>query len=179
MRNIKAVTVAKDLIKFFTMVCLPMEIQSDRGSNFTSELMQQIIFELGAKQILVSTYHTESQGPLERFHSTLKSMMRSFSFDHHNEWDEGIHLLMFASREAVQESMGFSPFELVFGHHVRGPLTLLRDQWVKSDSEMFLLDYVSMFKQRLYEACDLAKQNLQNSQRKVKTWYGKKARHRS
>ena len=34
----------------------------------------------------------------------------------------GIHLLLFAARESVQESLGFSPFELVFGHRVRGPL---------------------------------------------------------
>ena len=47
------------------MVGLPKEIQSDRGSNFTCELMQQIIFELEAKQILASAYHPESQGALE------------------------------------------------------------------------------------------------------------------
>lgn len=38
------------------------------------------------------------------------------------DWDDGIPLLMFAAREAVQESLGFSPAQLVFGHEVRGPL---------------------------------------------------------
>ena len=85
---------------------------------------------------------------------------------------------MLASRETVQQSLVFSPFELVFGHHVRGPLTLLSEQWVKRDSDISLLDYVSRFKQRLYEACALAKENLQNSQRQMKTWYDRKARHR-
>ena len=67
-------------------------------------------------------------------------MIRAFCFDHHHKWDEGVHLLMFASREALQESLGFSPFELVFGHHVRGPLTLLSEQWLKRDSDISLLD---------------------------------------
>ena len=43
-------------------------------------------------------------------------MIRSYCFDTKNNWDEGIHLLVFAVRESVQESLGFSPFELVFGH---------------------------------------------------------------
>ena len=92
------------------MVGLPEEIQSDRGSNFTSGLMQQVVYQLGVKQILSSAYHPESQGALERFHSTLKTMIRAFCFDHQTDWDEGVHLLLFAAREAVQESLGFSPF---------------------------------------------------------------------
>ena len=35
-------------------------------------------------------------------------------------------MLLFAVREAVQESLGFSPFELVFGRTVRGPLKVLK-----------------------------------------------------
>ena len=41
-------------------------------------------------------------------------MIRSYCFDTEKDWDEGIHLLLFAVRESVQESLGFSPFELVF-----------------------------------------------------------------
>ena len=61
------------------------------------------------------------KAPLERFNQTLKNMIRSYCFDTEKDWDEGIHLLLFAVRESVQESLGFSPFELVFGHTVRGP----------------------------------------------------------
>ena len=38
-----------------------------------SGLFQQVVFQLGAKQIKSSVYHPESQGALERFHSTLFS----------------------------------------------------------------------------------------------------------
>ena len=54
---------------------IPLEIQSDQGSNFMSGLFQQVVFQLGAKQIKSSVYHPESQGALERFHSTLKNMI--------------------------------------------------------------------------------------------------------
>ena len=65
--------------------------------------------ELGIKQYKSSAYHPKSQGALERFHQTLKNMIRSYCFDTEKEWDEGIHLLLFAVRESVQESLGFSP----------------------------------------------------------------------
>ena len=45
-------------------------------------------------------------------------MIRSNCFDTEKDWDEGIHLLLFAVREFVQESLVFSLFELVFGYTV-------------------------------------------------------------
>ena len=59
--------------------------------------------ELGIKQYKSSAYHAESQGALERFHQTLKNMIRSYCFD-----------TDFAVRESVQESLGFSPFSISF-----------------------------------------------------------------
>jgi hypothetical protein len=45
-------------------------------------------------------------------------MMRTYCYQYEKDWDEGVHLVLFAARETVQESLGFSPFELVFGHTV-------------------------------------------------------------
>ncbi|XP_070548324.1 uncharacterized protein [Ptychodera flava] len=178
LRNIKAPTISKALLKFFTLVGLPKEVQSDQGSNFMSGLFQQIMYHLGTKQIKSSAYHPESQGALERFHSTLKTMMKTYCHDNQKDWDEGIPLLLFAVRESVQESLGFSPFELVFGHRVRGPLSLVKEQWIDDNTKLNLLDYVSKFKERLYQVCAMAKNNLKASQTKMKVWYDKKARTR-
>ena len=65
------------------------------------------------------------------------------------DWDEGDHLLLFAARESIQESLGFSPFELVFGHQVRGPLALLSEQWTNKETHVNLLDYVLNFRVRV------------------------------
>jgi len=82
-----------------------------------------------------SAFHPQSQGALERWHQTLKTMMKIYCFETEKDWDEGIHLLLFAARESVQESLRFSPFELVFGHTVRGPLKLLKEKLLSSSSE--------------------------------------------
>jgi hypothetical protein len=46
-------------------------------------------------------------------------MMKTFCLDSQKDWDDGICMLLFAVREAFQESVGFSPgFELICGHSV-------------------------------------------------------------
>ena len=168
LRNIKTKSIVKALIKFFTFVGLPKSVQSDQGSNFMSGIFQQVMHVLGIKQYRSSAYHPESQGALERFHQTLKNMIRSYCFDTEKDWDEGIHLLLFAVRESVQESLGFSPFELVFGHSVRGPLKLLKEKFLSNDeTPLNLLQYVSDFRNRLSRACEVARSNLKTSQGKM------------
>lgn len=51
------------------------------------------------KHTFSSAYHPESQGALERFHQTLKSMLRSYCFETGKDWDEGVPLVMFAVKE--------------------------------------------------------------------------------
>ena len=179
LRNIKAPKIVDALVKFFTFVGLPKSVQSDQGSNFMSGIMQQVMCQLSIKQYRSSTYHPESQGVLERFHQTLKNMIRAYCTQYQSEWDQGIHLLLFTAREAVQESLGFSPFELVFGCTVRGPLKLLKEMWLADDPPDSLLDQVSSLRYQLISATHLAQQNLKHSQCKMKTWYGKKAKSRS
>jgi len=51
--------------------------------------------------------------------------MRMYCLEQSKDWGEGIHMLLFAVRESVQEALDFSPFELVFGHVLPGPLKML------------------------------------------------------
>ena len=54
---------------------------------------------------------------------------------------------------SVQESLGFSPFELVFGHALGGPLLLLKEKWLDEDPEKIsVLKYVAIFKDCLGQA---------------------------
>ena len=145
-----------------------------------SGVFQQVMHELGIKQCRSSAYHPESQGALERFHQTLKNMIRSYGFDTEKDWDEGIHLLIFAVRESVQESLGFSPFELVFSHTVRGPLKLLKEKFLsQEDTPLNLLRYVSDFRSRLLTACEAAKSNLKKAQGKMNQNFDKNTKDRS
>ena len=179
LRSISTPGIVKALNKFFAWVGVPLEIQSDQGSNFMSKIFKQVMMLWGTKHFKSSAYHPESQGSLERFHQTLKTMIKAYCYEFENDWDEGIHFLLFAVRESCQESLGFSPFELIFGHNVRGPLKVLKEKWLSSSSDSDLLTYVSTFRSRLAKACEIAKSNLKQSQKKMKVWYNRRAKQRS
>lgn len=103
-------------------------VQPDQATNFQSKIFKQSLESFGIKHVLSSPYHPQSQGVLERLHQTLKSMMQKYCFQTGQQWDEGLPFLLFAAHEAKQESLGFSPAELVSGHSVRGPLKVLKEQ---------------------------------------------------
>ncbi|XP_076043849.1 uncharacterized protein LOC143026944 [Oratosquilla oratoria] len=134
LKNISAKTVANTLANLFTTFGIPEEIQSDRGSNFTSVLFAEVLKLLGIKQTLSTAYHPQSQGALERFHQTMKSMIRKFCCEEDRDWDEGLQFLLFAIRETPSESLGVSPFELLFGRKVRGPLKVIKDHLISLPS---------------------------------------------
>nr|XP_033966242.1 uncharacterized protein LOC117466868 [Pseudochaenichthys georgianus] len=78
LRNITTRSVVKALTQFITIFGLPKIIQSDQGTNFTSKLFAEVLQQLNIKHSQSSAYHPQSQGALERFHQSLKSLLRSY-----------------------------------------------------------------------------------------------------
>ena len=83
-------------------------------------------------------------------------------------------MLLFTARGVVQESLGFSPFELVFGHTVEGPRKLLKEKLLVDDeSSVNLFQYISDFHTKLTKAYNLARDNLKSVQNCMKESYDK------
>ena len=78
----------------------------------------------------------------------------------------------------MQESLGFNPFELVFGHTPQGPLKLLKERWLSDEEPESVLTRMSDIRHRLRKANELAQKNLKAAQAGIKTWYDKGARTR-
>lgn len=174
LRSITTKAVVKALSQFISVFGIPKVIQSDRGSNFSSHMFAQVLKTLGITHNQSTAYHAQSQGALERFHQTLKSLLRAYSTELDGDWEEGLPWLMLAAREVVQESTGFSPNELVFGHSVRGPLAAMKNNFLDSEPPKNLLDFVNGFRHRLFKAGCMAKEKLQRSQKKMKNIYDRR-----
>ena len=114
---------------------------------------------LGITQAVSSAYHPESQGALERAHQTLKTMLKTYCVQFPADWDTAVPFVLFAYRDAINESTGFSPFELVFGHEVRGPLKLLKEQLTQPQTNENVLQYVSKLKDWLRVAGRVAREH--------------------
>ena len=109
---------------------IPQELVSDQGSNFVGQLMTQLYEQLGITKIKTSVYHPEGNGLVERFNGTLKVMLKKFAQERVQGWDKLLPYLLFAYREVPCESTGYSPFELLFGRTVRGPLSVIKESWL-------------------------------------------------
>jgi len=178
LRTCTATAVSKALLKFFTQFGIPKTVISDQGTHFTARVIDQVLEQLGCEHRYASAYHAQTQGALERFHQTMKTMIRTYVHDHKKDWDQGLPFLLFAIRDSVQESLGFTPNELVFGHQVRGPLKLIKDRCFDNDCAENVLSYVQKIKERMHNAITMAHENLKASQQKMKTWYDKDAVNR-
>ena len=93
------------------------------------------------------------------------------------DWDKLIPYLSFAYREVPQSSTGFSPFELVYGCAVRGPLDILRESWEASRwSSESVVSHVLMMREKLAQMSELVQENMKKAQQKQKTWYDRNSR---
>ncbi|KAI7800925.1 hypothetical protein IRJ41_015687 [Triplophysa rosa] len=178
LRSITAKSILKALTNFMSIFGIPKNIQSDRGSNFMSRCFSKVMQQLKITRNISSAYHPQSQGALERFHQTLKSLLRSYCVELDSDWEEGLPWMLLAIREVVQESLGFSPNKLVFGHTVRGPIATLTDTWDISEPPTNVLDYVNSFRYRLYEARAIAQRKLGKSQEKMRKLFDRKVKFR-
>ncbi|KAL7877197.1 hypothetical protein SRHO_G00038400 [Serrasalmus rhombeus] len=129
LKVVTAKQVASCLLQLFSRVGIPREVLTDQGPNFMSRILKQVYDLLGIKRIRTTPYHPQTDGLVERFNQTLLNMLRRFVDDSGKEWDQWLPYLLFAYREVPQESTGFSPFELLYGHQVRGPLDVLKETW--------------------------------------------------
>lgn len=87
--------------------------------------------------------------------------------------------LLFAIRDSVNDSTGFSPFELIYGHEVRGPLKIMKEHFLEPEGQGNLLQYVAGFKDRLQSACEIAQLNLAKAQENMREQFDRRAVARS
>ena len=96
------------------------------------------------------------------------------------DWDRYLPAILFAYREIPQSSTGFSPFELLYGRTVRGPMQILKELWTEDceDETRNTYQYVLELRNHLEETCQLARESLYEAQGHQKHHYDKKARNR-
>ena len=132
---------------------------TDQGSNLTSQLLSEIYQLLHVHPIWTSPYHPQTDGLVERFNKTLRAMLRKVAAEDKLNWDKWLPYLLFAYREVPQDSTGFSPFELLYGRAVRGPLDILKESWKEpkkcSDN---VVSYVLAVQQKLANMSDVVRE---------------------
>ena len=161
-------------------VGVPRKILTNQGSNFTSWLLTELYRLLHVHAIRISPYHLQTDSLVERFNQTHTHAMEGCT-------DQRQGLGQTHSIPAICISEGtqglhyrFSPFELLYGRAVLGPLDILRESWeaAKKDNDS-VVSYILSLREKLQKTSQLARSNLQAAQSTQKEGYDRMARERS
>ena len=174
--NQQAETIA--LLFVDNVVCkhgVPDELLSDRGSNFLSELLQSVCDILDVKKINTSGYHPQTDGLVEKFNSTLISLISKCCEISDHDWDEHLQMLLFAYRSSVQVSTQESPFFLLYGRDPRLPTETTLSGAV-SPYLVDISDYQTELVRRMSTAWSVAKEQIENAQQRQKKQYDRYAK---
>lgn len=123
---------------------------------------------LGIHPIKTTPYHPQTDGMVERFNQTLKAMLRKFVSETGSDWDYWLPYLLFAYREVPQSSTGYSPFELLYGRQVRGPLDVLKETWEGDNpvEQANILSYVIRMREKMDFLAEMVRVNMAEAQQR-------------
>ena len=134
---------------------------------------------LGIKKLKTTAYHPQTNGILERWHGSLKGMLRKLS-GVGREWDSLLKFCLMCYRGTPHTATGFSLYELVHGYQMRGPLEAIKEGWIKGElSFTNTVQWVTELRETLTRLYEEANQNEGEYKGKSKLYYDKKSKDRS
>ena len=125
---------------------VPSTVTSDRGTQFTSEMFQQLARTWGIKTIRTSAYHPEANGLVERLHRRLKEALLALGSDEPDGWFWRLPCVMLSIRTTFKPDVGASPADLVYGEGLAVPGEMLPSSPASEDQ---------LFRQRAAALADL------------------------
>lgn len=143
--NITGFPVAQIFVE--NIICrhgIPKILLSDQGSNFLSQMFQEVCKILKINHITSTAYMPTSVGQIERFHRSLSSYLRIYA-EEKDDWDEWIPFALFTYNTTKHSSTKYSPHFLVYGMEVQIPSNLKQNP-----NPIYNFDnYVSILKNKM------------------------------
>jgi hypothetical protein len=141
--NHKAHTVIN---KFFdhvqTVFGFPEELVSDGGTELRSRLHQEIFRVSGITRTIVTPYHPQANGQIERFFRTLRPMISTLAHKRPRIWDKVLPHAVFAYNTSYNAIIQNTPFYLMFGrdpHDWAAECLIPRDALPETEERMRFL----------------------------------------
>jgi transposase InsO family protein len=161
-------------LKQHTAMGFPDQILSDLGTEMTSEILEVFLNDFNIGHLRCAAYHPMSNGTVEKFNACLKSSLKTLTDRFPDSWDNALCWILFGYREVVNETTGFSHFELLFGRSVNGPLTLIKNAMLQetdlSLSKKNVVELMLDTREPLRTGLELATTHAKEQRSKAKVW---------
>ena len=116
---------AQAVVEFYMSVQLPLQIFTDRGSNFESKLFAAVCEILQIHRSRTTAYRLSANGQVERYNRTLMNAVSCFVGRNQGSWDKLLPQIAGALRASVNRHTGFSPNMLMLDREVNMPADLV------------------------------------------------------
>ncbi|KAK3088175.1 hypothetical protein FSP39_015678 [Pinctada imbricata] len=174
-----ALTVADKLCtEFISRFGTPIQIHTDQGREFESELFSQMCKNLDIDKTRCTPYRPNSDGLVEIFNKTLQQMLKVFVNKQRNDWDDYLPYMLMAYRSTIQESTKCTPNLLMFGREINLPLDLMVGGPPNFSDDFCPVEYVEWLKHSLTIVFEFANENLVHSAKRQKRYYDRNIKHR-
>ena len=179
LKRVDTESLAEGLMEVIAHTGIPKELLTDQGGVFTSKVFIQACKLLNIRKLKTTAYHPQTNGILERWHRWLKDALRC-QRESGREWDKLLKYCLLAYRAIPHRSTGFSPYELVNGHPLRGPLEAIRDGWLGGElTWTSTAGWVKDLREILSRLHESARSHQIKNKEMDKEAYDKKAKERS
>ena len=149
----------------------PRVLLSDRGTNFLSKLVVEVCKIFQIQKVNTSSYHPQTDRLVERFNSTLCQSLSMYVAKNQKHWDDFIPLILFAHRTSISEAIGDSPFYCLYGRKPRLSVDVKFLPPAANNLSTSVLDHPKCIVEKVELAQNLARENIQHSQQKMKEYY--------
>ncbi|KAL3692362.1 hypothetical protein R1sor_006013 [Riccia sorocarpa] len=104
---------------------LPMAITSDNSTHFVNIAMKHVLSSYGITHNLITPYHPQANGQVERINRVLLSTIRKTVERNPKDWDKRLIGAVWAYRTTYKTTTGQSPFQLVYGQEAILPIEFM------------------------------------------------------
>jgi transposase InsO family protein len=158
--------VARNLVHFMALFGIPKMILTDLGTCFTSELFKQITDIFKIKALCSTPYHPQTNGALERSHSTLKEYLKSFVNENHSDWHSYLFTAILCYNTTPHSTTQYTPYELLYGHKPHIPNSLY-----ETSDNLTYNEYVRALRYRMRFSREKALEYILKSKETSKRYY--------
>ena len=121
-----AKTIAKFLYGGFISIFGALaRLLSNRGTSFTSSIIQELCEILGIQWLQTTPYHPQTNRLVERLHQTIMHMIGKLGEDKKANWPSHLAEIVHAYNATQSAVTGYSPHYLMFGRWPRFPVNFV------------------------------------------------------
>lgn len=141
--------IIESLRNIFARFGFPKHLISDNGTCFTSHEFEHFLESTRTVHRKSSVFFPQSNGLIERFHSTLKTRLRKLFHDNNLTLNTAIDRILYDIRSCPHEMTGQTPFYRMFGRSMRTKMSELMFSSATSSGRNVESEYVKRGNSRI------------------------------